>query len=1022
MKRLLSLILVFCIFLTMTSCDVLAGIIPGLAPGDEPSDNVGNDTDDSGNGNNGGADNGDAPHTECADNNCDHLCDVCGEKLSECSDAIGDGDHECELCKAVVGECLDESSDHKCDECSAVISVCLEGDKHECDYCGKTMSVCSDNDSDHRCDKCEAELGKCSDENPHDHKCDVCDESLSECLDENLDHFCDICNVKLTNCEDNDANHECDYCGKTVSVCADGDSDHLCDVCSLSLSSCVDLAPADHECDVCSATLSECNYVERVCALCGDTTVYKHVVIVGVDGAGSFFKDTPTPNMDAIFSDGAITYNATTETPSISAECWASLLHGVNANVHGITASSEGPYPNDSLFPSVFRVIRENNPSAVLGSYTTWQTINNLIVEDGMGITKVGWSGTDKDLTNKICQYVESSAPNLLFIQFDNVDAAGHSYGFGSEAHLNKITETDALIGDIYSSYVNKGIIDDTLFIVTTDHGGTQVPSGSYLGNHGGETPEEKSITFAAKGKTVVNGGNIENLEIRDTAAIVLYALGYENMQPETWTARVPSGLFEGVVATERPSWSFPEANATPKPGEAGYVTNYITDKNLITYLTFDDNCDDVCGTKTTVNKTISYSEGYFGNGASLNSGYVTLDDFKVGASSFTITMWVKTSGITGDPVLLGNKDWKDSGMNPGIILALHDPVAGYKENDYFIVNLADGTTRMDLRPDLPADFKDGYFHVAVIFDRESSKLSVVFNFTTVASMDIPDSLKNATAESLMPLNLGQDGKGTYTSPLNATVDEFMIFDGAFSSDNLASLRSYYDQRVEEEPDVDDVLTKEVIAHLTFDGTTDDATGNYETVPTKNTIYGEGYLGNAMQLNGNSVTVKDLELGTGSITFSTWVKITGTNGGDPVLFGNKDWDSGNNAGILVCPHANGTLIVNFSDGTKEGRVDLKPTYPTDMLNRWMHLIVVIDKEAGEMRVSFDFGDFISVSLSDVSKNASLDGNYDLVIGQDGTTSYKDNGNVYLKGYVDEFIIFSGAFDENDVKALEDYYK
>lgn len=169
------------------------------------------------------------------------------------------------------------------------------------------------------------------------------------------------------------------------------------------------------------------------------------------------------------------------------------------------------------------------------------------------------------------------------------------------------------------------------------------------------------------------------------------------------------------------------------------------------------------------------------------------------------------------------------------------------------------------------------------------------------------------------------------------------------------------------------------------------------------------------------MTLKDIDFGTNSVTFSAWVYITGTNGGDPVLFANKDWNSGNNAGILVCPHTNGTLIVNFSDGTSAGRVDLKPNYPTDMLGRWMHLLVVVDREAGEIRVSFDFGDFVSASLG--SKNAStpLDGAYDLVIGQDGTTSYKDNGNVYLKGYVDDFIIFSGAFDEGDLKALEEYY-
>ena len=1072
----------------LTSCDVLTGIIGGEEPDSENTPAV------------------------CADNDGDHICDECKEKLTKCEDA--NNDHKCELCGAVLGECVDSNKDHKCDECTKVlsectdtdknhacdicggvtsecvdsdkdhecdectkvISVCREGDGHKCIDCGATMSVCADNNSDHKCDGCEKSLSdcyegtvtdhrcelcdtvisecydgngdhecdvckgatsSCTDENrdhfcelcserlsecsdaTSDHKCDVCATALSECNDENNDHYCDICKIKLTNCADNDSNHKCDACEQTLSVCLDNDNDHECDVCSLTLSYCKDTSPIDHKCDICATTLSECTYESRVCTVCGDTTLYKHVVIVGVDGAGGFFKDTDTPNMDAIFADGAITYTGITESPSISAECWASLLHGVNASVHGVTASSPTAFPQDSPFPSFLRVIRENDPSAVLGSYTTWNTINNLIVEDGIGVTKVGWSGTDADLTEKICTYVKSSAPTTLFIQFDNVDAAGHSFGFGSKEHLDKITETDALIGRIYDSYAEKGILDDTLFVVTTDHGGTLVPSGSYLGNHGGETPEEKHITFAAKGKTVVKGGTIEGFEIRDTAAIVLYALGYE--QPETWTARVPSGLFEGVTAGERPTWSAPDVNATPKPDDDGYVTNYITDKELITYLTFDETCEDVCGTSTTVNKTITYQEGYFGKAASLNAGYITLDDFAMGADSFTVTMWVKTNGIKGDPVLLGNKDWKDSGTNPGIIIALHDPVAGYKENEYFIANLADGTNRIDLRPDLPLDFKDGFFHVTVIFDREASKLHVAFNFTVVATMDIPDTLKNATAESLMPMNLGQDGTGAYTSALNATVDEFMIFGGAFTGDNLTALKEYYGQRVEEAPDVSESVSKDLIAHLTFDGNITDSTGNYETVANKSTSYGEGYSGNAMALNGSSVTVKDLELGTNSVTFSAWVKVTGMNGNDPVLFANKDWNSGNNPGLLVCLHANGTLIVNFSDGTAANRVDLKPTYPTDMLNRWMHILVVIDREAGEMRVSFDFGDFVSISLQEKNASTSLDGAYDFVIGQDGTTTYKDGGNVYLKGYIDDFMIFDGAFNENDLDELKEYY-
>ncbi|MBP3414090.1 MAG: alkaline phosphatase family protein, partial [Clostridia bacterium] len=84
-----------------------------------------------------------------------------------------------------------------------------------------------------------------------------------------------------------------------------------------------------------------------------DRYVYKHVVIVGIDGAGAFFKNTDTPNLDAIFENGAVTYEAITATPSISAQSWGSLLTGVTPDFHGLDNNITGTnaYPSDSIFP-----------------------------------------------------------------------------------------------------------------------------------------------------------------------------------------------------------------------------------------------------------------------------------------------------------------------------------------------------------------------------------------------------------------------------------------------------------------------------------------------------------------------------------------------------------------------------------------------------------------------------------------------------------------------------------------------
>ena len=41
-----------------------------------------------------------------------------------------------------------------------------------------------------------------------------------------------------------------------------------------------------------------------------DRYVYKHVVILGVDGGGTGFREADTPNLDRIFENGSVTYKA----------------------------------------------------------------------------------------------------------------------------------------------------------------------------------------------------------------------------------------------------------------------------------------------------------------------------------------------------------------------------------------------------------------------------------------------------------------------------------------------------------------------------------------------------------------------------------------------------------------------------------------------------------------------------------------------------------------------------------------
>ncbi|MEE1322163.1 MAG: alkaline phosphatase family protein [Acutalibacteraceae bacterium] len=270
---------------------------------------------------------------------------------------------------------------------------------------------------------------------------------------------------------------------------------------------------------------------------------YSHIVVIGVDGAGSWFKDADTPFFDKIFKNGAVTYKALSSKPTISAECWGSMLIGVGPEVHKLTNNrvSVFPYPIWSKHPTIFRRIRKAFPEAELGSYCDWNPINKGIVEKKQGVDKQ--TAKDKELTPIICKYIREKKPDFLFVHFDSVDGAGHSNGYGTVEHIRAISEADKLIGDVYSAIEGAGMVENTLFIVVADHGGTNGENGK--GSHGGWTDEEKYVTFAAVGKDIKNG-EIREMNIRDLAAIVLYAMGIEApvFDEKGWTSQIPEGLF----------------------------------------------------------------------------------------------------------------------------------------------------------------------------------------------------------------------------------------------------------------------------------------------------------------------------------------------------------------------------------------------------------------------------------------------------------------------------------------------
>ena len=149
----------------------------------------------------------------------------------------GDGTHtrQCTADGCTEGvetdNCIDEDKNHICDICGNIISNHEDANQdHVCDLCGKVISNHEDADNNHICDLCGKTISNHEDAD-NNHICDLCGKTISNHEDADNNHICDLCGKTISNHEDADKDHICDHCGKVISNHEDANKDHVCDLC-----------------------------------------------------------------------------------------------------------------------------------------------------------------------------------------------------------------------------------------------------------------------------------------------------------------------------------------------------------------------------------------------------------------------------------------------------------------------------------------------------------------------------------------------------------------------------------------------------------------------------------------------------------------------------------------------------------------------------------------------------------------------------------------------------------------------
>ncbi len=277
-----------------------------------------------------------------------------------------------------------------------------------------------------------------------------------------------------------------------------------------------------------------------------------HVIIVGVDGLspdGVLKADTPT--LDGMMKSGSWSLHARGVMPTTSGANWASMINGAGPEQHGVTSNDwqvgEFNFPtavtgSGGFFPSIFQVLTDQHPEFEIGSVYNWDGFGNLYDHR---FVDYDVHGESEDATTDLAvAYIKAKQPDFLFVHLDHVDHAGHEYGHGTVEYYSSVTKADSLIERIRQATVDAGIADETVIIVSSDHGG--VGKG-----HGGETLAELEIPWIVSGKDINPGAQLDlPINTFDTAATAAWLLGAK--LPYAWLGRPVTPVLKGESAPEQ--------------------------------------------------------------------------------------------------------------------------------------------------------------------------------------------------------------------------------------------------------------------------------------------------------------------------------------------------------------------------------------------------------------------------------------------------------------------------------------
>jgi predicted AlkP superfamily pyrophosphatase or phosphodiesterase len=245
----------------------------------------------------------------------------------------------------------------------------------------------------------------------------------------------------------------------------------------------------------------------------------RKAVFILLDGIpADVVERVATPALDEIAASGGYTrayvggeLGGATETPTISAPGYMSLLTATWANKHNVRGNSNQS-PNYDYW-NIFRIVEAVEPSRQTAIFSTWLDNRTVLIgegrpdaggfrldhaADGFELDTVAFPhdpaseyirAIDERVTADAAAYIAAKGPDLSWVYLQHTDDAGHAHG-DSEAFFTAVREADARVGRIWAAVKQRQAMgEDWMIVVTTDHG-RDARTGK---GHGGQSDRERT-------------------------------------------------------------------------------------------------------------------------------------------------------------------------------------------------------------------------------------------------------------------------------------------------------------------------------------------------------------------------------------------------------------------------------------------------------------------------------------------------------------------------------------------------